>query len=206
MTCVSRAEWAYTHRCNLAAGEPCSSDCLGDAGSCKNKAMTDRVCEGRAPWLPVPGRGTRSRHARGLFAMAPLSEGMFVASFGPLLEASSPAAQRAAKYTLLVRTGNLSDAGGAWSRTPKHMLPPKTWRHQGYLGPLVNHSCCTRHVNCEFVPTETTDGDITVWVKMLVDVDATASEPVELLAHYGEYCGGLVGDCQCCQCVGTCPM
>ena len=66
------------------------------------------------------------------------------------------------------------------------------------MGPMINHTCCVRHVNCEYVSTDVDeDGQQTVMVRTTRDVCVGE----EFLAHFGEeFATVLSTGCECCAC------
>jgi SET domain-containing protein len=66
------------------------------------------------------------------------------------------------------------------------------------MGPMINHSCCVKHVNCEYVSTDIDeDGEQTVMVRTTRDV--LMGE--EFLAHFGEQFPTVLSTgCECCAC------
>lgn len=176
----------------MACSEPCSSDCGGCSRgySCENQLQVSLVEPLATSWLG-------GQH-RGLFASGGCPAKSWVATFGPLRKAG-----RGASFSLHVTAGRRSHAGGAWHRRKTELAPLPSWEVDGHYGPLVNHSCCPAHINCEFVVpdrVEDIDRPFSVWVRTTKHV----SSGEELLAHYGTHAFSKPEQCACCLCQGLC--
>jgi len=194
---LSRAGIATQHSCNVSAGEPCLADCGISPRSCSNRPLEGVTACGRVKWLAPPGRG--------LLLVANVPEGAFVANFGVLVDAHT---RPRAKFVLRVRVGRSDeDEGGSWSRptslvAPAHEDAPRSALEQAFV---INHTCCERHRNCEFVvPERQAKRPFTVWVRTTRTVTASKEFPVELLTDYGDLVQTVVPACSCCKCTGMC--
>ena len=146
---------------------------------------------------------------RGLYVnVDKIRAGTVVASFGPV-QVSEPRRTELG-YAIQVRRGK----EGSWSRNTDFVTPIKGWKDKDYRGPYVNHTCCKRYVNCEYVPTEDYGSDegarmTTVFVRTTKDVwgyfesGQHKTPKVELLANYGEDYKKIVQNCKCCACRKT---
>ena len=193
------------HEGNLADGVPCLSQADCELfPECSNALKRGQVSVVPAPWA--------GHMQRGLAATASMPAGTFVASFGELKQtgASGRRAVNAAGFTLQVRPGRPTAAGGCWTRRGQCVQPAPAQEARGHLAGLINHTCCVRHANCYFVPSEQHDAvDAwagsqplnTVWARLSTDVCVPADgTPVELLADYGTHFRTVVPDCHCCAC------
>ena len=146
------------------------------------------------------------RDERGLFACQAdgIDPGVFVASFGPVLPVGEQGASRAraAGVGVQVFRGSMHADTRQWARKTELLMPAPQWRRQGHLGPLVNHTCCATHANCQYVPSENQGpgATSTVWVRTTRRVQMHD----ELCCNYGTAFDFLTnGDCVCCWCRGS---
>jgi hypothetical protein len=209
------------HDNTIAEQRPCMSeaDCEMHA-VCDNRVRRDLVMVMICDNLDVPVQDDGvAREQKGLFFLGrretPMKEGMWLASFGPVV-ANDSAMVRALGYAVRVRRGRAL-AEGQWKRRVEMVTPVPGWQGQ-YDGAYVNHTCCIEHVNAEFVSTEDYGGELgapmsTVNVRIIKNADyrdvltATGLSEVveEILVHYGSDYKRIVGVCKCCACSQETP-
>ena len=186
------------HLANLADGAPCTSaaDCELYA-NCPNRCRVDLVEARSRPDMGKDQHGLFCCHALGI------PESVFVASFGPVRTVGEQgrARARAAGVAVQVVRGCTHPDARQWARKSVLLMPARGWRRHGHLGPLVNHTCCATHANCEYVPSEDEGGGraSTVWVRTTRRVHLDE----ELCCDYGGAFDFLKhGHCKCCWCRG----
>jgi hypothetical protein len=141
-----------------------------------------------AGWITRTGR-----NERGLFCnTAQVIQGTFVATFGPVSRSTKHA--RKVGYQVEVRCR----IPGRHSAFTLLVTPAPDWEERGYMGPMINHTCCVKHVNCEYVSSDVDeDGQQTVMVRTTRDVCMGE----EFLAHFGERFTTVLSEgCECCAC------
>ena len=142
---------------------------------------------------------------RGLFCKsAEIPTGTWVASFGPVV-ANDRSMRSELGYAVQVRRGN-PQREGSWSRKVECVTPLLGWQDK-YDGPYVNHTCCTFHVNAEFIATEDYGDEeaapmTTVNIKTIRQIrNQWRDHYEEILVHYGrDYKQIVGGECKCCAC------
>ena len=142
----------------------------------------------RAGWISRTGRDER-----GLFCKSEkVEKGSFVATFGPVSRSRKDAKQMG--YQIAVRCR----VPGQHSARTVMVAPKPDWEECQFMGPMINHTCCVRHVNCEYVSTDVDeDGQQTVMVRTTRDVCMGE----EFFAHFGEqFTTVLSTGCECCAC------
>ena len=142
----------------------------------------------RAGWISRTGR-----HERGLFCnTAQVAKGTFVATFGPVSRSTKHA--RLLGYQVAVRCR----IPGIHSACTVLVAPVPNWEERGCMGAMINHTCCVKHVNYEYVSTDVDeDGQQTVMVRTTRDVCVGE----EFLAHFGEHFKTVLSTgCECCAC------
>ena len=104
----------------------------------------------RAGWISRTGRDER-----GLFCKSEkVEKGSFVATFGPVSRSRKDAKQMG--YEIAVRCR----VPGQHSARTVMVAPKPDWEECQFMGPMINHTCCVRHVNCGRVQQIVDDIDI----------------------------------------------
>jgi hypothetical protein len=164
------------------------------AGSCSNGMITWEQWSVRPAWWIT----RTGRHERVLFCnTALLPKGTFVATFGPVSRS-----QRHAKlvgYQFAVRCRKHC----RHSACRVIASPVPNWEEHEFMDAMINHTCCLRHVHCEYVCTDVDeDGQQTVMVRTTRDVCMGE----EFWAHFGEQFTSVPPTgCECCACRRATP-
>ena len=68
------------------------------------------------------------------------------------------------------------------------------------MGPMIDHSCCLKHVNCAYVRTDA-DADEDGQHNVMVWITRDVCMGEEFLAHFGEQFKTVLSTgCECCAC------
>ena len=138
---------------------------------------------------------------KGVFCVPPsrsasIATGTWMATFGPLWPCARQSTNNLNYSVWLDR----ECAEGRWSRVREHMTPMRGWERR-FMGPRINHTCCVRHHNCVYVPSDCMD--IMSGTTMNVRTTRVVPAGEEFLTHYGQRHHKIVGEtCLCCACRG----
>jgi hypothetical protein len=120
----------------------------------------------------------------------------WISSFPPMTWSPSRADLTLARYSMAFNKDTTLSAKRVWG-TPK-----RGWNEKHHTGPYCNHTCCSVHVNCCYVPNDEAE---TYNIRTLKDLPANAECLVNYLTgedtpHSVTFQKRFGTPCQCCAC------